>query len=140
MWISGLRFRKCDNCDNWSLGHEDIGQVCGVIDRRERNRLENFDVMLVQTALGHLGMVHGLPGLTTAAASSFAGGKSPEIVLELDSNSHQDKEFEIPYSNLNYSLDNVANIFSIALTYIESNLVPVPLTIAPTVTEPGWRL
>ncbi|KAK8635990.1 hypothetical protein V6N13_004701 [Hibiscus sabdariffa] len=84
-------------------------------------------------------MVHGFLELPVASIVGCAGGKSPVAVLELDCNSYQDKDFEIPISNLNYSLDNAVNL-STALTYTESNLVPVPIIVVPTVTESGMEV
>ncbi|KAK9046003.1 hypothetical protein V6N11_051906 [Hibiscus sabdariffa] len=94
--------------------------------------LEHFDALLCEPALGQPEAGQMVLGLPAAPVLGGAGGRSSLAVLELDWDSQQNKIFEPSISNS--TMDN-ENLLSTVLTYKEADLVPVPITVAPSATE-----
>ncbi|KAK9037110.1 hypothetical protein V6N11_022032 [Hibiscus sabdariffa] len=91
---------------------------------------ERFGALWCEPALDQPVVSQLILGLPTAPVN--AGGSGPLAMLELEWDSQQDRIFEPPISN--FDIDN-GNLLSTVLTYKEANLVPVPISIAPSVTE-----
>ncbi|KAK9034871.1 hypothetical protein V6N11_076927 [Hibiscus sabdariffa] len=93
---------------------------------------ERFDALWCEPALEQPVASQLILGLPTAPGLGNAGGSGPLAVLELEWDSQHDRIFEPPISNSD--MDS-GNLLSTVLTYKEGDLVPVPISIAPSVME-----
>ncbi|KAK9045608.1 hypothetical protein V6N11_051517 [Hibiscus sabdariffa] len=101
-------------------------ECVGLLDRETGLGLERFDVMWCDTALESRGREVVSVRRLAGPEQGGEGDRRALIVLQLEWNSQQDKDFEFSNSNLN-SVSDRSNARNTSLTYAESDLVPVPV-------------
>ncbi|KAK8562044.1 hypothetical protein V6N12_049097 [Hibiscus sabdariffa] len=106
-------------------------ECVGMLDKEKGLGSERFDVMWCDTALESRGRDLVSVRWLAVPEQDGAGDKRALIVLELEWNSQQDKDFEFSNSNFNSVLDRI-NARNTILTYAKTDLVPVPVKSAMT--------
>ncbi|KAK8584159.1 hypothetical protein V6N12_068407 [Hibiscus sabdariffa] len=118
------------NCDEW----------VGMVERNLEVRSDHMDVLWgyqpeLEPSKGTIASVREVTGaINQEPVRDVIVAENQEQVLELKWKNQVDKDIDLSSSNLNLREESVQ--FTTALTYSESDLVPVPVSIVPSSVLP----
>ncbi|KAK8583612.1 hypothetical protein V6N12_067876 [Hibiscus sabdariffa] len=124
-------------------GSEDLSKAPAI--RVEGPGSERFDVMFCEAATRHVVEDGGVGVCSGTGRRGDGEGLLLDSVLELDSTSNQNKEFDFIISNSNYILDFLqdmvdSNVHHIVLDNIDITLITVSIVVSLAAAEPGVEI